>query len=102
MLDTAPEYLRVLVQNEDGEIEDVSPPVTPLERVDEHPSGVLFTVHKKESAEEKKVSCRIIDFARISDADVLVMGSMGVKKDTSSTFQSTTLGSSAHLAALSA
>lgn len=123
-LDEAKE-LRVLVQTKDGAIEDVpapcSPPCSPgvaepVVASDEdvavpapRPRGrhstcptPLLTVHQKECAEAEKISKRILDFAHESSADVLVMGSMGTKSKASTTFQRVTLGSSAHLAALSA
>jgi len=98
-------HLRVLVQTKDGVIEDVfapcSPPCSPDTSFDSSVPGLL-TVHEKSSATAEKVSQRIIEFARCSNADVLVMGSMGVKQAASTTFQRTTLGSSAHLAAMAA
>lgn len=61
-----------------------------------------LTVHEKEAAAGKKVSLRILEFAALCAADVLVMGSTGVKAAASATYQRTTLGSSAHLAAFQA
>eukprot|EP00439_Symbiodinium_sp_Y106_P040915 s1384_g5.t1 len=63
---------------------------------------LLMTVHQKEKAEAIKISRMIVNFAAISGADVLVMGSTGRKDTGSANFQRTTLGSSAHLAALEA
>lgn len=101
--------LRVLVQRRDGMLEDVaapcSPPCSPAPVVrgpGAGPKSELLTVHEKEGAEAGKISNRIIEFASFSRADVLVMGSMGVKEASSTTYKRTTLGSSAHLAALSA
>lgn len=95
--------LRVLVQTKDGVIEDVfapcSPPCSPGASNDSLMPGFL-TVHEKECATASKVSQRIIEFARYSNADVLVMGSMGVKEASSATYKRTTLGSSAHTAAM--
>jgi len=102
MLEEA-EDLIVLVQRKDGIIEDAAAPRSP------QPAGFskrsmsdLLTVHEKDGAEAEKVSARIIEFASVSNADLLVMGSMGTKEASSSTYQRTTLGSSAHLAALKA
>eukprot|EP00434_Breviolum_minutum_P025495 symbB.v1.2.022527.t1/scaffold1944.1/size145740/4 len=69
--------------------------------VDSH-SQMLMTVHQKEKEEEVKISRMILNFAAASNADVLVMGSFGRKEERSNCFQQTTLGSSAHLAALEA
>ncbi|CAE7296365.1 ANK1 [Symbiodinium natans] len=63
---------------------------------------LLMTVHQKEKAEAIKISRMIVNFAARSSADVLVMGSTGRKETGSLNFQRTTLGSSAHLAALEA
>lgn len=98
--------LRILVQKKDGEIEDVvapcSPPCSPsVGGPGECDGPDLLTVHEKECAEAAKVSKRIIQFAEVSGADVLVMGSMGVKEAGSATYKRTTLGSSAHCATLS-
>lgn len=107
----AAKELRVLVQTRDGDIEDVDVPCSPRRRLvhdgcadasGERQRTALLTVHEKESSEAAKISKRIIDFAGVSGADVLVMGSVGVKSEASATFQRVTLGSSAHLAALSA
>mmetsp|Transcript_79054 Transcript_79054/g.239818 ORF Transcript_79054/g.239818 Transcript_79054/m.239818 type:complete len:343 (+) Transcript_79054:68-1096(+) len=85
--------LRVLRQRcGGGEIQEVPTAGAGSER--------LLTVHEKEAAEATKISQRIVEFAAVADADVLVMGSTGVKGDASASYQRTMLGSSAHLAAL--
>ncbi|CAK9009458.1 unnamed protein product [Durusdinium trenchii] len=56
----------------------------------------------REKAEAIKISRMIVNFAAVTNADVLVMGSCGYKAGRSNCFQRTTLGSSAHLAALEA
>eukprot|EP00435_Cladocopium_sp_Y103_P018677 s1067_g4.t1 len=63
---------------------------------------MLMTVHQKEKEEAVKISRMIVNFAACTNADVLVMGSTGLKEGRSNCFQRTTLGSSAHLAALEA
>ncbi|CAE7458648.1 ANK1 [Symbiodinium pilosum] len=75
-----------------------------IDEVDYSASGghLLMTVHQKERAEAMKISRMIVNFAACSGADVLVMGSTGCKDTGSSNFRRTTLGSSAHLAALEA
>merc|ERR1712038_841023 len=61
----------------------------------------LLTIHRKEKAEIIRTSQHIVDFASACYADALVMGSVGGNQ-ASASFQRTTLGSSAHLAALRA
>mmetsp|Transcript_16821 Transcript_16821/g.39919 ORF Transcript_16821/g.39919 Transcript_16821/m.39919 type:complete len:343 (-) Transcript_16821:93-1121(-) len=85
--------LRILSQQKSGEMDEVD------SMSDGH---LLMTVHQKEKAEALKISRMIVNFAACSGADVLVMGSTGCKDTNSSSFQRTTLGSSAHLAALEA
>lgn len=94
-LQAAPPGLRVLAQQRGGDLEEV--------RADADSTlSTLMTVHEKEEAEAVKISRRIIDFSSFAGADVLVMGSTGIKDTSSKTFLKTTLGSSAHLAALEA
>lgn len=87
--------LRVLRQLGSCELQEVA-------KISEDGTEQLMTVHEKDAAEAIKISRRIVDFALMTGADALVMGSTGIKGDTSATFQKTTLGSSAHLAALQA
>lgn len=86
-----------------GELHILSQPSSSgeMDEVDSH-SQMLMTVHQKEKEEEVKISRMILNFAAASNADVLVMGSFGRKEERSNCFQQTTLGSSAHLAALEA
>ncbi|CAK9014480.1 unnamed protein product [Durusdinium trenchii] len=84
--------LHVLSQRKSGEMDEV----------DSCHGKMLMTVHQKEKAEAIKISRMIVNFAAVTNADVLVMGSCGYKAGRSNCFQRTTLGSSAHLAALEA
>ncbi|CAJ1359640.1 unnamed protein product [Effrenium voratum] len=86
------EGLNILSQRKSGEMDEAA-------QVD---SRSLMTVHQKEKAEAMKISRMIVNFAACTNADVLVMGSTGRKETNSECFQRTTLGSSAHLAALEA
>jgi len=86
--------LRILSQQKSGEMDEVD--------YSSANGRLLMTVHQKEKAEAIKISRMIVNFAAISGADVLVMGSTGRKDTGSANFQRTTLGSSAHLAALEA
>eukprot|EP00440_Ansanella_granifera_P056805 gb/GFBE01061571.1/.p1 GENE.gb/GFBE01061571.1/~~gb/GFBE01061571.1/.p1 ORF type:complete len:351 (+),score=77.76 gb/GFBE01061571.1/:1-1053(+) len=88
--------LHVLAQRKTGRVEEVAADTTGDE---------LMTVHEKacsQHAEAMKISRMIVKFAADASADVLVMGSTGVKDTSSVSYQKTTLGSSAHLAALEA
>lgn len=91
-LQGAPEGLRILKHQQGlGLVEEVDPA-----------KGAPLTVDEKGRAEAVKISRRIVEFAALCHADVLVMGSVGNKAEDSATFQQTNLGSSAHLAALQA
>lgn len=83
--------LHILSQRKSGEMDEV----------DCH-GKMLMTVHQKEKEEAVKISRMIVNFAACTNAEVLVMGSTGLKEGRSNCFQRTTLGSSAHLAALEA
>lgn len=102
-LEAAEGKLVVLTQRKDGHIEEVEHPDAAAGASPTGPQQQsLLTVHEKEAAEARKISQRIVEFADVCAADALVMGSMGLKQESSSSYRRTTLGSSAHVAALSA
>jgi len=99
-LEAAAGKLSVLAQMQDGNLAEVETSANGSEAG--APAQHVLTVHEKDAAEAAKISQRIVDFAEASCADALVMGSMGAKQEASASYQRTTLGSSAHLAALRA